>query len=306
MKALITGVQGQDGWYLSEFLTAKGYEVVGTRRSTSDPTRDPPGVRVEYGDVSDAYCILELIEREAPDEIYNLAAMTHVADSFSAQAVASAVNYNGACNVLNAAKRIGAKVYQASTSELFGASGPPQNEGTPMCPRSPYAIAKLGAYWAVRNARERGLFACQGILFNHESPRRTPGFVSQKVALGVAGIVAGRADSIVLGNLDAKRDWGHARDYVEAMWLMMQHETPDDFVIATGKMHSVSELCAAAFGHVGMDWREYVYTSRDHYRPLDVEALCGDPSKAEAILGWKPKCTFGELIVEMVDAALER
>ena len=183
MKALITGVQGQDGWYLSEFLVSKGYEVVGTRRSVEDPRLNPPDIRVVYGDVSDAFGTLELIEKERPDEIYNLAAITHVADSFSAQAVASAVNYNGACNVLAAAARTGAKVYQAPTSELFGSSPPPQNEQTPMCPRSPYAVAKLGAYWATINARERGLFACQGVLFNHESPRRTPGFVTQKVAM---------------------------------------------------------------------------------------------------------------------------
>jgi GDPmannose 4,6-dehydratase len=305
MKALITGVQGQDGFYLSEFLLDKGYEVVGTRRSVEDPRLNPPGVRVVYGDVSDAFGMLELIEQERPDEIYNLAAITHVADSFSAQAVASAVNYNGACNVIAAGARVGAKVYQASTSELFGSSLPPQCESTVMRPRSPYAVAKLGAYWATVNARDRGLYACQGILFNHESPRRTPGFVTQKVAMAVADIRKGKADHITLGNLDACRDWGHAADYVRAMWMIMQQEVPDDYVVATGVMRSVRELCEVAFSCAGLDYREHVRTSDEFKRPLEVEKLCGDPSKVKSI-GWLPQVSFQEMIEEMVDAAFER
>ncbi len=304
MKALITGVQGQDGFYLSDFLLSKGYEVVGTRRSVEDPRLNPPGIRVVYGDVADACGMLELIEDERPDEIYNLAAITHVADSFSAQAIASAVNYNGACNVLAAARRTGAKVYQASTSELFGSSAPPQNEDTPMRPRSPYAVAKLGAYWATRNMRDRGMFACQGILFNHESPRRTPGFVTQKVARAVADIHKGLADHVTLGNLDACRDWGHAADFVRAMWLIMQQEVPDDYVIATGEMRSVRDLCKVAFAAADMDYRDYVRTSKAFHRPLEVERLCGDPTKARSI-GWAPTVSFEAMVKEMVDAAIQ-
>ena len=304
MKALITGVQGQDGHYLSQLLLEEGHEVIGTRRATEDERRNPPGVRVVYGDVSDAFGILELIEREQPDEIYNLAAITHVGDSFSAMAVASAVNYNGACNVLAAGSRIGAGVYQASTSELFGSSKPPQNEETPMCPRSPYAVAKLGAYWATKHFREKGTFACQGILFNHESPKRTPGFVTQKVARGVAAIVRKRANHITLGNLNAARDWGHAKDFCRAMIKIMRHDLPDDFVVATGEMRTVADLCETAFRYVGMDWREYVRTSDQYLRPLEVEKLCGDAGKARAVLGWKPEITFDAMIAEMVEAAL--
>jgi GDPmannose 4,6-dehydratase len=306
LKALITGVQGQDGHYLSRLLLDKDYEVVGTRRGNDDPLRDPPGVEVVFGDVSDAFGILDLIEREQPNEVYNLAAITHVGDSFSAMAVASAVNYNGACNVAAACARTGAKFYQASTSELFGDSPPPQDESTPMRPRSPYAVAKLGAYWATRNFRDRGLFACNGILFNHESPLRGDGFVTQKVAKGVAAISRGEIEYIELGNLNAKRDWGHATDFVEAMWLMMQQPISDDYVVATGEMRSIGELCDVAFHYVGIrDWGKHVRVNPRFFRPLEVEQLCGEPAKI-ARLGWKPKVSFDQLVKEMVDAALER
>lgn len=301
MKALITGVCGQDGWYLSELLLSKGYEVVGTRRGGHEPSRNPPGVNVVFGDVSDAACVRYLVERHQPDEIYNLAAITHVGDSFSAIATSFNVNAVGAANCLQS----GVKVYQAGTSEMFGATLPPQSEASPMQPRSPYGAAKLAAHWLTKNYRDRGAFACEGILFNHESPRRGGGFVTQKVARGVADIVRGKAKDLVLGNLDACRDWGHARDYVRAMHLIMQQPKPDCYVVATGEMRSVRELCQVAFDYVGLDWRFYVKTSEEHFRPLEVEKLCGDASRIKA-LGWKPEVSFEALIREMVDAAFKQ
>lgn len=304
MKALITGVCGQDGWYLSEFLLSQGYEVVGTRRGTEEPAESPPGVNVVFGDVTDALCMRDVVQRHKPDEIYNLAAITHVGDSFSAMAASFQVNAVGTANCLDAGARVGAKVYQASTSELFGATPPPQSEASLLQPRSPYAVAKLAGHWLTKNYRERGLFACNGILFNHESPRRGGGFVSQKVARAVANIVKGKQHELILGNLDACRDWGHARDFVRAMWLMMNQSKPDDYVVATGEMRTVRELCEVAFSYVGLDYREYVKTSEKLFRPLEVEKLCGDPSKIKA-LGWKPEIGFNQMIEEMVDAALE-
>lgn len=305
MRALITGVCGQDGWYLSEFLLGKGYEVIGTRRGNEEPGDAPEGVRVVYGDVTDATCIRSLVEQYEPEEIYNLAAVTHVGDSFSAMSNSFQVNAVGTANTLDAAARIGAKFYQASTSELFGDTPPPQSERSMMRPRSPYAVAKLAAFWLTRNYRERGVHAANGILFNHESPRRGGGFVSQKVARAVADIKKGKAESVTLGNLDACRDWGHARDFVRAMWLMLQNPA-DDYVVATGQMRSVRELCAVAFSYVGLDYREFVRTSDEFKRPLEVEKLCGDYGKAERELGWKPEISFESMIQEMVDAALER
>lgn len=305
MKALITGVCGQDGWYLSDLLLKKGYEVVGTRRGNEEPGDAPEGVRVVYGDVTDALCIRQLAEQYVPDEIYNLAAVTHVGDSFSAMANSFQINAVGTANCIDAAARIGAKFYQASTSELFGDSPPPQDEDTPMRPRSPYAVAKLAAYWLTKNYRERGLFAVNGILFNHESPRRGGGFVSQKVARAVADIVRGRQKHVTLGNLDACRDWGHAADFVEAMWLFMQQDRPNDYVVATGEMRSVRDLCCVAFEHVGLDYRDHVRTSDEFRRPLEVEKLCGNAGKARAV-GWQPKIGFEQMIRGMVDVALER
>ncbi len=302
MKALITGVCGQDGWYLSEYLLGRNYEVVGTRRGNEEPDDAPMGVQVVFGDVSDALCMRSLAEQHRPDEIYNLAAITHVGDSFSAMAASFQVNAVGTANCLDAAARVGAKFYQASTSELFGDSPPPQDELSPMRPRSPYACAKLAAYWLTRNYRERGLHATNGILFNHESVRRGGGFVTQKVARAVAAIKRGTQRDLVLGNLDAARDWGHARDYVRGMWMLMQH-APDDYVLATGKMRTVRDLCEVAFSHVGLDYREHVKTSDEYRRPLEVEQLCGDASKANA-LGWYPAISFEEMIREMVDYAM--
>jgi GDPmannose 4,6-dehydratase len=305
VKALITGVCGQDGWYLSELLLSKGYEVIGTRRGNEEPAESPPGIETVFGDVSDSLCMRDLVEKHRPDEIYNLAAITHVGDSFSAMAASFQVNAVGAANCLDAGGRVGAKVYQASTSELFGATSPPQTEDSLLQPRSPYAVAKLSAYWLTRNYRERGVYACQGLLFNHESPRRGGGFVTQKVARGVADILSGKADSLTLGNLDACRDWGHAKDFVRAMWLIMQQPTPGDYVVATGQMRSIRDLCEVAFRHVGLDYRDFVKSSREFYRPLEVERLCGGAAKVRA-LGWKPEISFETMIKEMVDAAIER
>ena len=304
MKALITGVCGQDGWYLSEFLASKDYEVIGTRRGNEEPDNEPPNIEVVFGDVTDTSCIRQLVEKYKPDEIYNLAAITHVGDSFSAMAASFQVNAVGTSNCLDAAARIGSKFYQASTSELFGDTPPPQSETSPMRPRSPYAVAKLASYWLTKNYRERGLHAVNGILFNHESPRRGGGFVTQKIARAVADIKRGKADHVTLGHLDCCRDWGHAKDFVRAMWMMMQ-QPPDDYVIATGQMRSVLDLCKVAFEYVDLDYKDYVRTSKEFYRPLEVEELCGDSSKARSI-GWEPKITFEEMIMEMVDEAFKR
>lgn len=303
-RALVTGVCGQDGWYLSEYLLGLGYEVVGTRRGNEEPKQHPPGVNVVFGDVSDALCMRELTEKHKPDEIYNLAAITHVGDSFSAMAASFQVNAVGAANCLDAGARVGAKIYQASTSELFGSTAPPQNEDSILRPRSPYACAKLAAYWLTRNYRERGVFAAQGILFNHESPRRGGGFVTQKVARAVAAIKMGKQNTLVLGNLNACRDWGHAKDYVRAMHLIMQQDVADDYVVATGEMRSIRDLCNLAFAYVGLDYRNYVTSSEEFKRPLEVEQLQGDPSKIMA-LGWTPKIQFSEMICEMVDVAMQ-
>ena len=297
MKALITGVCGQDGWYLSKFLLSKGYTVVGTRRGNEEPAEERPGIKVVFGDVSDAQSVREVVEKYRPDEIYNLAAITHVGDSFSAMATSFQVNAVGAANCLDAAARYGAKFYQASTSELFGNTPPPQNEESAMCPRSPYAVAKLAAYWLTKNYRDRGVYAVNGILLNHESPRRGGGFVTQKVARAAA-----KRKMVTLGNIEAARDWGHAEDFVEAMWLMMQQPQPDDYVVATGQMRTVGDLCNVAYSHVGLDWWDWVDTSDEFRRPLEVEQLCGDASKIKA-LGWKPRWTFERMIEEMVDAA---
>lgn len=304
-KALITGISGQDAYYLSKLLLSKGYEVVGTRRGNEEPSEAPSGVRTVYGDVQDTCCMRDLIEKERPHEVYNLAAVTHVGDSFSAMAACFQINAVGCANVLDASARVGAKFYQASTSELFGDTPPPQSEASEMRPRSPYAVAKLSAYWLTKNYRERGVFAATGVLFNHESPRRGGGFVTQKVCRAVADILAGRTDHVTLGNLDAMRDWGHAEDYVRGMWMIMQQSKPDDYVLATGEMRSIRDLCSTAFGYVGLDYRDYVRTSPEFFRPLEVEKLCGDASKARSI-GWKPEITFEQMIHEMVDHAMER
>jgi GDPmannose 4,6-dehydratase len=300
-KALITGCTGQDGWYLSEHLLSLGYEVIGTRRGNEEPDV-PRGVRLVYGDINDAACIADLMMDYQPDEVYNLAALTHVGDSFKSVSAVMQTNAVGAANVIHAAYQIEAKVYQASTSELFGSTPPPQNESALMHPRSPYGIAKLAAYWMVRHYRERGMHATNGILFNHESPRRGGGFVTQKIARGIANIVYDKANEIVLGNLDAQRDWGHAKDYCRAMHLLMQH-SPDDYVIASGEMHTVREFCDVAFKHVDLDYRDFVKVSKEFFRPTEVNALCGDATKAHNI-GWKPEIKFNDMVAEMVDYAM--
>jgi len=318
-KALITGITGQDGSYLAELLLEKGYEVRGLiRRSSTFNSRridhlyvDPhePGARffLHYGDLSDSGQLSHLIYNLQPDEIYHLAAQSHVRVSFDMPEFTGDVSGLGTTRILEAIRRSGIKTrfYQASSSELFGSAPPPQNEETPMMPRSPYAAAKLYAYWMTINYREGyGLYAVNGILFNHESPRRGETFVTRKITRAVARIKLGLQKKLYLGNLEARRDWGYAPDYVEAMWLMLQQDTPDDFVIATGESHSVREFLEAAFGYAGLDWREYVEIDPRYFRPTEVDFLLGDGSKARDRLGWRPKVGFQELVRIMVDADL--
>ena len=295
---MITGVTGQDGWYLSDYLNSLGYEVFGLVRRCSQGCTVPQGVEVIEGDITDLPTLPEV------DEIYNLAAMSHVGESFKNPRYTFRVDAMGPIGLLEHAKRTGAKFYQASTSELFGTSPPPQNEGTPLHPRSPYGVAKLAAYWMTVNYREAyGLPTYNGILFNHESPRRGGDFVTQKVCRGVAAIYQGEADHITLGNLEAKRDWGDARDYVKAMHLMVQND-PGEYVVATGKMYSIRDLLYTAFNSVGIwDWRPYVRTDARFLRPAEVPELCGDASKIRA-LGWEPEIGFEQMIKEMVAHAL--
>ena len=314
MKAFLTGTTGQDGHYLSKFLLDKGYEVYGLVRRTSRPAEIPAGIKVVEGDVTDP-SIIRTICNIDPDEIYNLAAMSHVGESFKVPHSTFATNACGALNILEAARTTYSKVYQASTSELFGGSVPPQNEKTPFWPRSPYAVSKIAAYWATVNYREAyGIFTVNGILFNHESPLRGADFVTQKVAKYCATFKACQnhggynwgpqhPGKLKLGNLDAKRDWGHAEDFVEGMWLMMQQPHSGDYVLATGVSRSVRELLDVAFKHIGIDdWTPYVEVDESLKRPTEVEHLCGDASKARSI-GWEPKRSFESMIAEMIDAA---
>ena len=315
--ALITGVTGQDGSYLAELLLRKDYSVHGLiRRASSFNTqrldsiyRDPheAGVRfrMHYGDLSDSGSLVNLIRRLEPDEIYHLGAQTHVKVSFEVPEYTSDATGMGTVRILEAIRSSGVstRFYQASSSEMFGSALPPQNEDTPFHPRSPYGVAKVFAHWMTVNYREAyGLFAANGILHNHESPRRGETFVTRKITRAVARIKAGLQEKLYLGNLDAKRDWGYAPEYVEAMWLMLQQETPDDFVIATGKSHSVREFAQLAFDHVGLDWERYVEVDPKYYRPAEVDELVGDPSKAKRVLGWEPRTSFEELTRLMVEA----
>jgi GDPmannose 4,6-dehydratase len=317
--ALITGVTGQDGSYLAEFLLAKGYHVHGIiRRASSfntdridhlyqDPHEEDVRLTLHYGDLTDGSQLARTIREVQPDEIYNLAAQSHVAVSFDQPQYTGNVSALGVVRLLEAIRETGVRtrLYQAGTSEMFGASPPPQREDTPFVPRSPYAAAKLYAYWLVDNYREGyGMYAVNGILFNHESPRRGPTFVTRKVTRAVARIAAGLEEVVYLGNLDAERDWGHARDYVRAMWMMLQQDEPTDYVIGTGESHTIRELCEVAFSRVGLDWEQYVKIDPRYFRPVEVERLRSDPSKAMSELGWKPEVTFEELIAEMVDADL--
>lgn len=316
-KALITGITGQDGAYLGRLLLGEGYRVYGLRprRSSSDSSRleelDLLGkISLVDGDVTDPGSVLRACQDIQPDEIYNLAAQSFVGASWSQPVLTGQVGGLGAVNVLEAVRNAAprARFYQASTSEMFGKiQEPRQNETTPFYPRSPYAAAKLYAHWMTINYRESfGLFACNGILFNHESPLRGLEFVTRKVTHGVARIKAGLDRELRLGNLDAKRDWGHARDYVRAMWLMLQQDEPEDFVIATGQTRSVRDFCQVAFEHVGLDYRDYVTTDPAFLRPAEVDVLQGDASRARDRLGWEPETTFEDMVAEMVDADMAR
>ncbi len=320
--AFITGITGQDGSYLAELLLQKGYEVHGLiRRSSSFNTQridhlyqDPhvTGVKLflHYGDVADAACLTKLIYDIRPDEVYHLAAQSHVRVSFDVPEYTGDVVAIGTMRLLEAIRQAGMekqiRFYQASTSELFGkVQEVPQRETTPFYPRSPYAVAKLYGFWAVKNYREAyNLFASNGILFNHESPRRGPTFVTRKITMAAARIKMGLQDKLYLGNVNALRDWGYAGDYVEGMWRILQHDRPDDFVLATGEMHSVKEFCQEAFGLLDMDWEKYVEHDTRYDRPAEVEQLLGDPSKARRELGWEPKVTFKGLVKMMVEADL--
>ncbi|MGE0105269.1 MAG: GDP-mannose 4,6-dehydratase [Blastocatellales bacterium] len=321
-KALITGITGQDGSYLTELLLSKGYEVYGIIRRAStfnteridhiyqDPHEQGRRMRLVYGDLNDASSLNKILRDVQPDEIYNLGAQSHVRVSFDIPEYTAEIGGLGTLRLLEAIRETGLKntrFYQASSSELYGkVQEIPQTETTPFYPRSPYGVAKLYAYWITVNYRESyGLFACNGILFNHESPRRGETFVTRKVTRAAASIKLGLQDKLFLGNLDAKRDWGFAGDYVEAMWLMLQQDEPDDYVIATGETHSVSELLDESFGYLDLDWREYVEIDPRYFRPAEVDLLIGDASKAKRKLGWEPRVSFRELVRMMVDADLK-
>ncbi len=335
-KALITGITGQDGSYLSEFLLKKGYEVHGiVRRSSSlntgridhllEGADENPNLKLHYGDLTDSGSLSKLLYRVQPDEVYNLGAQSHVKVSFDVPEYTSDANALGTLRLLDSIVEVNPHIrfYQASSSELFGkVKEIPQNENTPFYPRSPYAAAKLYAYWITVNYREAyELFACNGILFNHESPRRGETFVTRKITLGISNILKGKQDKLILGNIDAKRDWGFAGDYVEAMWLMLQQPLPDDYVIATGETHTVREFCELAFKHVGINLRwegqgvdekgidgdsgkELINVSSKLFRPTEVDLLLGDPSKARSKLNWTQRVSFEELVKLMVESDL--
>ena len=322
--ALITGIGGQDGSYLAEFLLSKGYLVRGIVRRASYPnthridhldiydeiygkTKESP-FYLQYADLSDTTSLRKIIEEVRPDEIYNLGAQSHVGISFNNSE--STINYNllGTLRILEAIKdmNLKCKYYQASSSEMFGSSPPPQNENTLMLPQSPYGISKLGAYHLTKLYRESyGLFACSGILFNHESPRRGLNFVTRKITFSAADIIVGKRGKIVLGNLDAKRDWGYAKEYVETMWKILQHHEPDDFVISTGETHTVREFVEEVFNLLSLNWKDFVILSDNQKRPAEVPALLGDCSKAKKILNWSPKTKFKELAKMMLASDLK-
>jgi GDPmannose 4,6-dehydratase len=320
-KALVTGITGQDGSYLAELLLAKGYEVHGViRRASSfntqrlehiysDPHSPKHKLILHYGDLSDASGLSRLIGKIQPDEVYNLAAQSHVRVSFDAPEYTADIVGTGTIRLLEAIREVGIKprFYQASSSEMYGkVMEVPQTETTPFYPRSPYACAKVYSYWITVNYRESyGMHASNGILFNHESPRRGETFVTRKITRAVAAIKLGRQDKLFLGNIDSKRDWGFAKEYVEAMWLMLQQPEPDDYVIATGETHSVREFLEVAFGHLGLDWKKHVEIDPRYYRPAEVDLLIGDPTKAKKKLGWEPKVTFADLAKLMVDSDMQ-
>ena len=320
-KALITGITGQDGSYLAELLLDKRYEVHGIiRRSSSfntgrimhifqDPHEKDARMFLHYGDLSDSTMLVKLLEKIEPDEIYHLGAQSHVRVSFDIPEYTADITAVGTIRILEAIREAGVqpRFYQASSSEMFGRVAEiPQRETTPFHPRSPYGVSKVFAYWATVNYRESyDLFACNGILFNHESPRRGETFVSRKISRAVAYIKAGLQKKLYLGNLEAKRDWGYAPEYVEAMWMMLQQNKPDDYVIATGETHSVGEFCQEAFAHIGLDWQDYVEIDPRYFRPAEVDILIGDASKAKKSIGWEAKTKCKKLVRLMVDADIK-
>ena len=322
-RALITGITGQDGSYLAEFLLGKPeYEVHGLVRRSSTLNRQridhifkaTPAVgdrfQLHYADLADASSLSQIMEQVRPDEVYNLGAQSHVRVSFDQPAYTADVTGLGPLRLLEAVRQLNrsqpVKFYQASSSEMYGSAPPPQGLDTPFHPRSPYSCAKLYAHWQTINYREAyGMFACSGILFNHESPRRGESFVTRKITLGATRIKEGLQKKLVMGNLDAKRDWGFAGDYVRAMWLMLQQEKPDDFVVAIGETYAVSEFLELSFNHVGLDWHDYVEFDPKYTRPAEVDVLLGDPSKARKVLGWKPEVSFKGLVAMMIEHDLE-
>jgi GDPmannose 4,6-dehydratase len=313
-KALITGVTGQDGSYLAEFLLEKGYEVLGMVRRTSTINFDrithiQNDIELVQGDLLDQVSLIAILQEHHPDEVYNLAAQSFVPTSFEQPVLTGEFTALGVTRMLDAIRLVDRNIrfYQASSSEMFGkVREVPQNENTPFYPRSPYGAAKVYGHWITINYRESyNLFACSGILFNHESPRRGLEFVTHKVTHGAARIKLGLANELRMGNLEAQRDWGYAGDYVEAMWLMLQQDEPDDYVIATGETHSVQKLCEVAFGYLDLDYQDYVVSDPKFYRPAEVDQLVGDARKARKILGWEPRVSFEELIQMMVDADTE-
>jgi GDPmannose 4,6-dehydratase len=318
-RALITGVTGQDGAYLTEFLLGKGYEVHGLLRRASlfntdridhlyhDPHLPGVNLALHYGDLSDGTALRRVLEKVRPDEVYNLAAQSHVKVSFEVPEYTADIVAMGTLRLLDALRDYivhggdAVRCYQAGSSEMYGAAPAPQSERTPFYPRSPYAVSKVAAHWYAVNYREAyGMFICNGILFNHESPRRGETFVTRKVTRAAARIKEGLQDKLYLGNLEAKRDWGFAGDYVEAMWLMLQQPKPDDYVIATGETHSVRDLVEQAFKEVGLDWKRHVELDNRYLRPTEVDVLQGDAAKARKVLGWHPRIAFTDLIAMMV------
>ncbi|MBT4484481.1 MAG: GDP-mannose 4,6-dehydratase [Candidatus Latescibacteria bacterium] len=323
-KALITGITGQDGSYLAELLLSKGYEVHGIIRKSSsfntarlshlykDPHEKEIKLFLHYGNLTDGTRVRHVIENVQPDEVYNLAAQSHVKVSFEEPEYTANVIAMGTLRlldcvrdyILNNGKEV--RFYQASSSEMFGNAPPPQNEKSPFLPRSPYAVSKVAAHLFGNNYRDSyGMFICNGILFNHESPRRGETFVTRKITLALTKIKMNLQDKLYLGNLDAKRDWGFAGDYVEAMWMMLQYQTPDDYVIATGESHSIRDFLDKASGYLDMDWKDHVEIDERYFRPAEVDYLCGDAGKAHELLGWKPKTSFTELVEMMVEYDLE-
>jgi GDPmannose 4,6-dehydratase len=313
--ALITGITGQDGSYLAEFLLGQGYKVVGMVRRSSTITFErihhiQDDITLIQGDLHDQSSLVDVMEQYSPDEVYNLAAQSFVPTSWTQPVLTGEVTALGVTRLLEAIRLVNpeARFYQASSSEMFGkVREVPQTEDTPFYPRSPYGVAKVYAHWITVNYRESyDMFACSGILFNHESPRRGIEFVTRKITYGVARIKLGRTKELRLGNLDARRDWGYAGDYVEAMWHMLQQDQPEDYVVGTGKTHAVRDLCQLAFGHVGLDYQDYVVQDPRFYRPAEVDLLVADASKSKNVLGWTPQVSFEDLVCMMVDADLKR